>query len=1311
MGKLIELHLCNFKSWAGTHVLHFGDSYFTSVIGPNGSGKSNTMDAISFVLGIKSSHLRSTNLRDLIYRGRVLKHTKVDANGDVIEDAANGDDEVDEDSENHTAPRKDPNSAWVMAVYEDDAGEELRWRRTITASGQSEYRINNRPVTAKQYNDALEEENILIKARNFLVFQGDVEAIASQQPKDLTRLLEQISGSIEYAKEYETLKDAKEKAEDEQSHKLQLRRAINGEIKTYQELKRELDHFEEKRAAQEQAVVTHVLWKLYHFQRTIEESTAEIQKHQEELKEYRRNVHKHEEKLEEVRRDQAKVTRKMGKVQNAVKERERQVDEKEQELIPVDEKLNLSRKKLQDNQRRFNEIKAQRDAKQKDSDKLQRDHDTVEKAQQRWEDEVTTQQQQTGRSLSKADLDECDSLRAEVYKQSGDAQMKLDNMTRQLKTDEEGVNSSKASIDNMQNNVTTLQADIDSLQEQRADLTTRIKNATQDVHAKQVTINELTSERTRTRQKRKELDEKLYSTLTKLQEGQYQQSESKKDVNRRETIAQMKRIYPGVRGMVHQLCKPKNNKYETALPIILGRQWNSIIVDSEKTASDCIQFLKDQRSGHMEFLPLDTIVHTQPNANLRSMHRGARLAIDTIEYDSSIERAMYSVCGNDMIADDWDIARELKWKRRVDAKIVTIDGRCISKADLISGGEGPNDRKRRFEDSDVESMKALVDRLKADIESLPSDNRRQQEEEQMQAELSGITQKQSLLNDELKALEANLASKTKELAFTKKQLAEALPKHKEQDQELETLRRQLETLTAQVSQVEDRIFRNFCQRLGFANIREYERQQGSMQQELAAKKQDFKKQLSRLANQLGFDRGLLKSFQDRIKALEIAVKRDSDLIAALESQREELAGELDQLNAEIAQLNEQLQAFKQEHVQRTAAVDEARKEVDKRTKAINKTMQAVSSLDADIEKAASDQYMELRKCQVENVRLPLVRGSRSLDTLPLEDALPEQDDTAMDIDGEEAARLVKVKDYGIRPNFNELDEAMRDDDSDEMGASLQEAIVSLQSELDKMAPNMRSADRLEATSEKFKATDREFNQATKSFKKASEAFEAVKTKRKELFNKAFKHIEKEIKVIYTELTKSDSWQHGGQVYLDVEDENEPYLDGIKYNARPPHKRLHSIELLSGGEKTMAALALLFAIHSYMPSPFFVLDEVDAALDVANTTKLANYVKEHAGPGMQFVVISLKTGLFQNSETLVGVMRDQTLNSSKALMLDVSRIHDAFYLANVSIVETIPSRLTQQWCLFCRIMGLRLSWSIEDVMLYHEDDVERHAYIR
>jgi structural maintenance of chromosome 1 len=166
------------------------------------------MDAISFVLGIKSSHLRSSHLRDLVYRGRVLKTSTINGDGSATTNHANGhntDHDGFEDTQSNPQERHDPKSAWVMAVYEDDAGDEQQWKRTITSQGSSEYRINGSVVTAQQYNTALEAENILIKARNFLVFQGDVEQIASQSPKDLTKLIEQISGSLEHKAEYEKL--------------------------------------------------------------------------------------------------------------------------------------------------------------------------------------------------------------------------------------------------------------------------------------------------------------------------------------------------------------------------------------------------------------------------------------------------------------------------------------------------------------------------------------------------------------------------------------------------------------------------------------------------------------------------------------------------------------------------------------------------------------------------------------------------------------------------------------------------------------------------------------------------------------------------------------------------------------------------------------------------------------------------------------------------------------------------------------------------------------------------------------------------
>ena len=378
------------------------------------------MDAISFVLGIKSSHLRSSHLRDLVYRGRVLQTSKIGEDGGVADGETNGNEERAEEQEEEEpesqagTQRQDPTTAWVMAVYEDDAGDEQAWKRSITASGTSEYRINNRTVTAKEYNEALENEQILIKARNFLVFQGDVEAIASQSAKDLTRLIEQICGSLDYKAEYDRLKLEQEKATDIHQTKLQQRRSINSEVKQYQEQKKEADSYSKKQQELDQAVVTHVLWRLHHFQQTIEDSTEEIQKHQEELREFKRNVATYEDRLEDSRREQAAAQREVSQTERQIKRKEKDIEDKENSLLPINEKIDLSNKKIDTSRKRINDIAKERDSQAKAVDKLQKDLSSVSRAQTQWEQQWREQQQQTGRELSAADLQEYGRLRADV---------------------------------------------------------------------------------------------------------------------------------------------------------------------------------------------------------------------------------------------------------------------------------------------------------------------------------------------------------------------------------------------------------------------------------------------------------------------------------------------------------------------------------------------------------------------------------------------------------------------------------------------------------------------------------------------------------------------------------------------------------------------------------------------------------------------------------------------------------------------------------------------------------------------------------
>ncbi|EGZ14339.1 structural maintenace of chromosomes ABC transporter [Phytophthora sojae] len=138
---------------------------------------------------------------------------------------------------------------------------------------------------------------------------------------------------------------------------------------------------------------------------------------------------------------------------------------------------------------------------------------------------------------------------------------------------------------------------------------------------------------------------------------------------------------------------------------------------------------------------------------------------------------------------------------------------------------------------------------------------------------------------------------------------------------------------------------------------------------------------------------------------------------------------------------------------------------------------------------------------------------------------------------------------------------------------------------------------------------------------------------------------------YKQLAKNSKHPLGATAYLNLENAEEPYLNGMKYNAMPPMKRFREMEQLSGGEKTVAALALLFAIHNYRPSPFFVLDEVDAALDNANVNKVSTYI---ANCDFQCVVISLKDSFYEKADALVGVCKNITLQQSKSMTLDLTK---------------------------------------------------------
>jgi structural maintenance of chromosome 1 len=988
------------------------------------------MDAISFVLGIKSSHLRSAHLRDLVYRGRVLKTSKINDDGSAAAPAtnghANGDGEgSDEETQSQRPGRNDPKSAWVMAVYEDDAGDEQKWKRTITNQGASEYRINDRVVSANQYNEALESENILIKARNFLVFQGDVEAIASQSPKDLTRLIEQISGSLEYKAEYERLQEESEQAAENQNYNLHRRRGINSEIKQYQEQKKEAEAFQNKADQRDDAIVTHILWKLYHFQRVMEESTASIQEHQDNLKEYRRGVEKYEKSLEEARTAQSGVSKNVAKAERNIKKKEKEIEAKENSLVPIDEKVELTTRQIEKIRTRANGVLKDRDAQSKELESTKKQLRAVEKAQKhfdlQWKETIKKQ----GKQLSEADFKEYNALRSQVVNKTSSNQSKLDNLVRQMKTDEVTVNSLKAKVEASESSIEKLQGEVNSIDERKETTKVSVKEISKDIDAKKKEFNHIQSERVRINQLHTEKEEKLQAILRTLAEAESGLRQNDKERRTREMVVSLKRLYPGARGRVGELCKPKQKKFEEAVVTALGRDFDSVIVDTEKTGTECVQYLKDQHFGPMTFIPLDNIKVTAVDSSLKGLPK-ARLTIDTIDFDSSLERAMAYACGSSIVCDDLETAKNICYRKKIQVKAVTLEGFIIHKAGLMTGGRTQDQgNKRKFEDHDVEKLRSQAEKYREEIEALPRVNRKGATEETLQSDLTGLEQRWAYAKSELAAFEQNLASKKKELNHEQRQLKEMKPRYEEKQAALERISENVQEFQEAVAKVQDTVFAEFCKRLGYADIRAYEAQQGSLEQEAAEKKNAFEVQKQKLQTQLTWETSRQNDTDLRIQRLEGEIAILEQDIQKYTAEKTALEDAIDTERATETILQDELQKQKERLASKNEAVNKARAELQKRSKEVENRTKAIAALETEVQRNSAGRYAILRRCKLEQITIPLTQQSRKLDSLPVDENLLQADPDAMDVDEGEEPPQELSKDYGIEVDFEELDDDLK----------------------------------------------------------------------------------------------------------------------------------------------------------------------------------------------------------------------------------------------------------------------------------------------
>ncbi|CAN1245032.1 Structural maintenance of chromosomes protein 1 [Linum grandiflorum] len=1215
-GRILKLEMENFKSYKGFQTIGpFKD--FTAIIGPNGAGKSNLMDAISFVLGVRTGQLRGAQLKDLIYAF--------------------------DDKDKEQKGRK----AFVSLVYLLASGAELHFTRGITSAGASEYRIDGKVVNWDEYNGKLRSLGILVKARNFLVFQGDVESIASKNPKELTALLEQISGSEEFKRDYEDLGEQKGRAEEKTALVYQRKRTIVGERKQKKAQKEEAEKHNRLQAELKSLKREHFLWQLFTTEKDVKVLNDKRVAETTEREGVFQELVNFEKQASDKKKEQAKYLKEITQLEKKIAERSSKLEKHQPELLKLNEEMKRLSSKIKSTRK---DLDRRREERKKNTGEVQELQTGIQDLMAKLKDLNERSKDSSG------NLPLADTQLTEYFKIKDNAGMKTSRLRdekevldRQQHADMEAEKNLEENLQQLRNREQELNSQEDQIRARRQNILDTSAKQKDEVSELKKELRMIQDKHQDTKNKHQNLKSKIEEIDNQLRELKADKFENQRDAQLSKTVENLKRLFQGVHGRMTDLCRPKHNKYNLAITVAMGRFMDAVVVEDENTGKECIKYLKQQRLPPMTFIPLLSI-RTKPVPEW--MRTLGDLTVFT--FDPVLKKAILYAVGNTMVCDDLDEAKKLGWDGKGERiKVVTVDGTLLTKSGTMTGGTsgGMEAKSKQWDDKKDDRLKKKKAQFESELEELGSLREIHLRESEASGRISGLEKKIQYAEIEKRSIEDKLKNLKKDKKTVKEEISRLSPELLKLKGAIEKRGDSIRVVEVRINEVVDRIYEDFSRTVGVANIREYEENHLKAAQHVADERLSLSNQLSKLKYQLEYEQK--RDAGARIRKLESSLNNLENELKHSQKKEAEVKSTVDKTTSEIDGWKEEVQEWKSKAEDSDKEIQKWKKQGSDVTTKISKLNRSINSQGEQIDQLLSRKQDIVDKCDLEHINLPTIPDPMETDSV-----IP-----------------------GPYFDFSELNISLLQDktsaDREKTEQEFKKNIDAKISEIERTAPNLKALEQYEALLEKEREVSEEFAIANKEESQVADAYNSVTKKRHDLFMEAFNHISKIIDKIYKQLTKSNTHPLGGTAYLNLENEDEPYLHGIKFTAMPPTKRFRDMEQLSGGEKTVAALALLFAIHSYRPSPFFILDEVDAALDNLNVAKVARFIRskscqqnrmdheneleadleEENGSGFQSIVISLKDSFYDKAEALIGVYREADGGYSGTVTFDLTRYRE------------------------------------------------------
>ena len=629
---------------------------------------------------------------------------------------------------------------------------------------------------------------------------------------------------------------------------------------------------------------------------------------------------------------------------------------------------------------------------------------------------------------------------------------------------------------------------------------------------------------------------------------------------------------------------------------------DAIVVDTKQTGFDCVKYLRDNRIGVATFLPLDSLqVPTSESVErvraITQQDGRYRLAADVIACDESIKRAVLYAVGNTVICDDLDSARELCFGGRgvrrneqiehSSVKAVTIGGAVISKAGTMTGGVTRDDANRagRFEDQEVETLREKKIELEIERANLDKVGTRgggreslghATKIEELRNHLGNLRNRDQYSRSDLEYTTKQLREKKALLESTKKRMEELDYDVKETEAEVKALSKSVNDAIQAVKVAEDEHLGPFRVETGLRDLKAYEEAVGKSREEYNQNKRAIMEHITKLEQQKDYE--VCRDFKTPIDRCEKRLNERLTLLASAKEKASELEQQVAAVKASITDAEflvetaaENERVFDDSIMKAQIAFSDAQSERNKVSKAMTNEESALESLRSKL-------HETLQKARVEEVDLPVVgvsssqrirtRGSQRSRENDEDEEMTETpsdrasdraftQDTAATLHFSQAddSRVLKDLNDAAKIDFSKmqskLKQRMSDRDEKKVRKDFEDRLSELTADIERMAPNMKAGEAFEAATERMKDSTAEWDRAKDESRNATLVFQKIKNQRTRMFNEAFDHIDEALKTIYKDMTKSSKHPLGGNAYLSLDDTEEPYKGGMKFNAMPP----------------------------------------------------------------------------------------------------------------------------------------------------------------